>query len=50
MAQVTALAAEEREGAGTGAARQTRRAGRIPCVIYGNKEDSMLISIDPMDL
>ena len=50
MAQVTALAAEEREGAGTGAARQTRRAGRVPCVIYGNKEDSVLISIDPMDL
>ncbi len=50
MAQVTALAAEEREGAGTGAARQTRRAGRVPCVIYGNKEDSVLISIDPLDL
>lgn len=50
MAQVTAIAAEAREGTGTGGARQTRRGGRVPCVIYGNKEDSVLISIDPMDL
>ncbi|MDA1089947.1 MAG: 50S ribosomal protein L25/general stress protein Ctc [Proteobacteria bacterium] len=50
MADMTALAAEVREGTGTGAARQTRRAGRVPCIIYGNKEDSMLISIDPKDL
>lgn len=50
MAQMTALAAEMREGTGTGAARQIRRAGRVPCIIYGNKEDSVLISIDPLDL
>ena len=50
MAQMTALAAEVREGTGTGVARQIRRAGRIPCIIYGNKEDSVLISIDPLDL
>ena len=50
MAQMTALAAEVREGTGTGAARQIRRAGRIPCIIYGNKEDSVLISINPLDL
>ena len=50
MAQMTALAAEVREGTGTGVARQIRRAGRIPCIIYGNKEDSVLISINPLDL
>jgi len=50
MAQMTALAAVVREGTGTGAARQTRREGRVPCIIYGNKEDSVLISIDPLEL
>ncbi|MCH7936685.1 MAG: 50S ribosomal protein L25/general stress protein Ctc [Proteobacteria bacterium] len=50
MAQATALAAELREGTGKGAARAIRRAGRVPGVIYGNKEESVLISIDPLDL
>jgi len=50
MAQVTALAAEIREGAGTGPARAVRRAGRVPAVIYGNKEASVLISLDPVEL
>jgi len=50
MAQVTALAAETREGSGTGAARAVRREGRVPAVIYGNKEIPVLISLDPMDL
>ncbi|MBT3306333.1 MAG: 50S ribosomal protein L25/general stress protein Ctc, partial [Alphaproteobacteria bacterium] len=50
MAQSTALAAEGRDSSGTGAARATRRAGRIPCIIYGNKEDPVLISIDPKEL
>jgi len=50
MAQVAALAAEKREGTGTGPARAVRRAGRVPAVIYGNKEDSVLISLDPVEL
>ena len=50
MAQSTALAGEPRDRSGTGAARATRRAGRIPCIIYGNKEEPVLISIDPKDL
>ncbi|MBC8339236.1 MAG: 50S ribosomal protein L25/general stress protein Ctc [Rhodospirillales bacterium] len=50
MAQSIALAAEARDMSGTGAARATRRAGRVPCIIYGNKEEPVLISIDPMDL
>ena len=50
MAQSTALAGEPRDSSGTGAARATRRAGRIPCIIYGNKEEPVLISIDPKDL
>ncbi len=50
MADSTILAAEVRERAGKGAARATRRAGRVPAVIYGNKQDPLLISIDPVDL
>ncbi len=50
MAQSTALAAETRESSGTGDARATRRAGRVPCIIYGNKEEPVMISIDPLDL
>lgn len=50
MADIVSLAAETRERAGKGAARATRRAGRIPAVIYGNKETPVMISIDPIDL
>jgi large subunit ribosomal protein L25 len=50
MAQTHALAAELRERAGKGAARATRRAGRVPGVIYGNKQDPVLISVDPVAL
>ena len=50
MGQATLLAGELRQGTGKGAARATRRAGRVPAVIYGNKEASVLISIDPLDL
>jgi large subunit ribosomal protein L25 len=50
MADIVSLAAESRERAGKGAARATRRAGRIPAVIYGNKEAPIMISIHPIDL
>jgi large subunit ribosomal protein L25 len=50
MADVITLAVEERERAGKGAARATRRAGRIPAVIYGNKQDPVLISLEPIEL
>lgn len=50
MADVISLAAEIRERAGKGAARATRRAGRVPAVIYGAKKDPVMISLDPLDL
>src|SRR3954469_17713503 len=46
MSEATVLAAEARDRAGKGVARQTRRAGRIPAVIYGNKEKPVMISLD----
>ncbi|MAH85504.1 MAG: 50S ribosomal protein L25/general stress protein Ctc [Rhodospirillaceae bacterium TMED8] len=44
------VSAEGRDRAGKGAARATRRGGRVPGVIYGNKQDAVLISMDPVDL
>lgn len=46
MSDIIALAAELRSRAGKGVARQTRRAGKIPAVIYGNKEDPVLIALE----
>ncbi|HER27179.1 MAG TPA: 50S ribosomal protein L25/general stress protein Ctc [Rhodospirillales bacterium] len=50
MAQAATLNAELRERAGKGAARATRRAGRVPAVIYGNKQDPVIITLDPLEL
>lgn len=46
MADTTVLTAQTRERAGKGAARATRRAGRVPAVIYGNKIDPEIVSLD----
>ncbi len=50
MSQIIALVGEARSRAGKGAARATRRAGRIPGVIYGNKQDALMISVEPKAL
>ena len=50
MADLTTLAAEPRDRAGKGAARATRRAGRVPAVIYGDKQAPMMVTIDPAAL
>ncbi|WP_207477751.1 50S ribosomal protein L25/general stress protein Ctc [Arenibaculum pallidiluteum] len=46
MSQIVTIGAEPRDRAGKGAARQTRREGRIPAVIYGGKEQPLLISLE----
>lgn len=50
MVEFTPIAAELRERAGKGAARSMRRAGRVPAVIYGNKQAPVMISLDPEEL
>ncbi|MEQ8665681.1 MAG: 50S ribosomal protein L25/general stress protein Ctc [Rhodospirillales bacterium] len=50
MVDFIPIAAELRERAGKGAARSTRREGRVPAVIYGNKQEPVLISLDPVEL
>ena len=49
MSEVHTLTAERRDRAGKGAARSIRRAGRTPAVIYGNKQEPILISLDLFD-
>ena len=50
MSENITLAAEIRERAGKGAARATRRAGRVPAVIYGDNKDPVMVSVAPIDL
>ncbi len=47
MANFTQIEAETRIGAGTGPARATRRAGRVPAILYGAKQEPALIALDP---
>ena len=47
MANFVTIEAEARERAGKGAARATRRAGKVPGVIYGAREAPTLIALDP---
>jgi large subunit ribosomal protein L25 len=50
MTDVHSLTAELRERAGKGAARTTRRAGRVPAIVYGAKSTPTLISLEPREL
>jgi large subunit ribosomal protein L25 len=50
MTETHELSIELRERAGKGAARSTRRAGRVPGVIYGAKQEPLMISLDPREL
>ena len=47
MANVVTIEAEARARSGKGAARATRRAGKVPAVIYGGKQEPSLIALDP---
>lgn len=47
MAKFEAIPAELRTRAGKGAARATRREGKVPAVIYGAKQEPTLIALDP---
>ena len=50
MADVSTFNAEQRDRAGKGVARAHRREGRIPAVIYGNKTEPVMISLDGREL
>jgi len=46
MAETITFQAQVREGAGKGPSRQLRRAGRVPAVIYGERKDQQMISLE----
>jgi len=47
MTEISAIVAELRDRAGKGAARATRREGKVPGVIYGAKQAPVTIALDP---
>ena len=50
MPEITTLSAEPRLRAGKGASRATRRAGRVPAIIYGDHKEPVLVSLEPREL
>src|SRR5664279_1889033 len=50
MANVVTIEAETRARAGKGAARATRRAGKVPAVVYGGKQEPALLALDPREV
>jgi large subunit ribosomal protein L25 len=50
MVQTVRIEAVARERAGKGAARATRREGKVPGVVYGAKQQATLIALDPRDV
>src|SRR6476646_2312283 len=50
MPEMISLSAEPRRQAGKGAARSTRRAGRVPAIVYGGVAEPTLISLEPREL
>lgn len=47
VSKITSIEASARAKAGKGAARATRREGLVPGVVYGGKQESTLIALDP---
>lgn len=50
MAESLVLATEPRTDHGTRAARKLRKAGKIPAVIYGHKEETLAVSLSGEEL
>src|SRR3954468_2343317 len=46
MSEQLTLSAETRHRAGKGASRAMRREGRVPAVVYGNKEEPLAIHVE----
>ena len=46
MIDAISISAETRDRAGKGVARAQRRLGRVPAVIYGNKQNPIMISLE----
>src|SRR5262245_14862172 len=45
MAETEVLAAQKRQGRGSRKADHLRKAGRVPAVVYGHKQDAVSVSV-----
>lgn len=50
MTDIISIAADKRERVGKGGARETRRAGRVPAIIYGSDAEPTPVSVDGKEL
>lgn len=50
MSEMMTLKAEPRERVGKGSSRAVRRSGRVPAVIYGEKQDPQAITVAHVEL
>jgi large subunit ribosomal protein L25 len=50
MATAASITVDRRQDTGKGAARAGRRSGRVPGVLYGRGEDSVVVSVDALEL
>ncbi len=50
MATSASITADRRQETGKGAARAGRRSGRVPGVLYGHGEESVVVSVDALEL
>lgn len=50
MSKRFSIAAERREGAGKGASRRLRRAGKVPGILYGAGQEPVAVTLDQNEL
>src|SRR3977135_796769 len=50
MPEIISLHAQPRASVGQAPARAMRRAGRVPAIVYGDKKEPVLISLEPREL
>ena len=50
MSEVRSIQAEVKQGAGKGPARAIRRKGRVPAIVYGDGDDPVMVSVNPLEL
>jgi large subunit ribosomal protein L25 len=50
MATAASITVDRRQDTGKGAARAGRRSGRVPGVLYGHGEESVVVSVDALEL
>jgi large subunit ribosomal protein L25 len=50
MKDIVTLVAEPREKTGTREARRIRDAGRVPCIVYGHKQEPVALTVDEREL